>query len=107
MKDDIKKMKNSTKTLTPADKTSNMYRISKEQYNHLKDNAITSKYKKVNNKIKVKVDESGMKFAKKADVLSRMEKNGSNNCFVTLKDHKANFENHPTTRLINPAKNKI
>ena len=26
---------------------------------------------------------------------------------MTLKDHKANFLNHPTTRLINPAKNEI
>ena len=26
---------------------------------------------------------------------------------MTQKDHKANFLNHPTTRLINPAKNEI
>ena len=29
------------------------------------------------------------------------------NCFITLKDHKVNFINHPTTILINPAKNGI
>ena len=28
-------------------------------------------------------------------------------CFVTLKDHKDNFQNNPTTRLINPAKNEL
>ena len=28
-------------------------------------------------------------------------------CFITLKDHKPNFENNATTRLINPAKNEI
>ena len=29
------------------------------------------------------------------------------NSFVTLKDHKENFTNHPTTRLIDPSKNEI
>ena len=36
-----------------------------------------------------------------------MEKNGTGNCFITLKDHKENFANKPTVRLINPAKNEI
>ena len=36
-----------------------------------------------------------------------MDINSENNCFVTLKDHKENFQNHPTTRLINPAKNEL
>ena len=29
------------------------------------------------------------------------------NSFITLKDHKKNFTNHPSTRLINPSKNGI
>ena len=33
--------------------------------------------------------------------------NVENNCFITLKDHKENFLNNPTTRLINPAKNEL
>ena len=33
--------------------------------------------------------------------------NGTANCFVTLKDHKENFLNHLTRRLINPVKNEI
>ena len=33
--------------------------------------------------------------------------NGKNNCFITLKDHKANFLNNPKTRLLNPAKNEL
>ena len=36
-----------------------------------------------------------------------MDQNGTNNCFITLKDHKENFQNNPTTRLINPAKNEV
>ena len=55
MKEDIKVMNELTTTLTPADKTSIMYKVSKEQYNHLKHNAVTSKYKKVNVKAKEKM----------------------------------------------------
>ena len=33
--------------------------------------------------------------------------NGENNSFKTLNDHKENFINNPTVRLINPAKNKF
>ena len=36
-----------------------------------------------------------------------MEIDGENNSFITLKDHKENFNNNPTVRLINPAKNKL
>ena len=45
--------------------------------------------------------------AKEANILDKVEVNGTANCCITLKDHKANFLNHPTTRLINPAKNEI
>ena len=33
--------------------------------------------------------------------------NGTCNSFVTLKDHKVIFMNHPTTRLINRSKNEV
>ena len=33
--------------------------------------------------------------------------NDTGNSFVTLKDHKENFMNHPTTRFINRSKNEI
>ena len=107
MKQDITNIRKSNKTLTPADKTSNMYRLTKELYNKVKDSAITSTYKKANINIKKKVDKHGIKFAKEAGIIDRIQENGTNNCFVTLKDHKENFENNPKTRLINPAKNEI
>ena len=92
--------------MTPADKTTNYYRLTKEEYNKLKTNAITSTYKKGNIKMKTNIDKNGAKFAKKAGVLERMQINGKSSCFVTLKDHKENFDENPKTRLINPAKNE-
>ena len=107
MKADVREIKSSEKTLTPADKTSNMYRLSKVEYKRLRTNAVTSKYKKASEKIKEKVDKCGLKYAKNAGVGDRIEVNGTSNCFITMKDHKDNFDNNPTTRLINPAKNEV
>ena len=39
------------KTLTPADKTSNMYKLTKDEYNHFLDNAVTATYKKATKRI--------------------------------------------------------
>ena len=53
------------------------------------------------------INKEGIKYVKRADIFDRIEINGTSNCFTTLKDHKENFVIHPTTRLINPAKNEI
>ena len=92
---------------TPADKTSNLYRTSKEEYCRLRHNAITSTYKKANKNLAGKINKLGKKFAKSKGVLEKMDANGTGNCFITLKDHKENFANNPQTRLLNPAKNEI
>ena len=39
--------------------------------------------------------------------LHQLDINEESNCFFILKDHKENFQNNPTVRLINPAKNDI
>ena len=107
LKEDARKIRNSDKTLIPADKTSNMYRLTKDEYNNLKTSAITSTYKKASEKIKERIEQSGKKFADDKGVLEKIGRNGDTECFITLKDHKPNFENHPKTRLINPSKNEI
>ena len=104
---DLKTIKSSNKTLMPADETSNMYKLTKDEYNHLLDNAVTATYKKATKGIEDIINKEGIKYAKRADIFDRIEINGTSNCFTTLKDHKENFVNHPTTRLINPAKNEI
>ena len=53
------------------------------------------------------ISKEGIKCSKRADIFDRIKVNGTNNCFITLKGHKENFVNHPTTRSINPAKNEI
>ena len=71
------------------------------------NNAITSKYKKTSNNIKKQINIDGKKILRNREVLNRLEINGENNSFITLKDHKENLDNNPTVRLINPAKNEL
>ena len=70
-------------------------------------NATTTSYKKANKNIGTKINKEDIKFTKQANILDKIKINGTGNSFITLKDHKENFTNHPTTRLINPSKNEI
>ena len=49
----------------------------------------------------------GKKTMENKTALKRIFINGKNNCFITLKDHKANFLNNPTIHLLNQAKTEL
>ena len=59
LKEDIKLMKDSHKTMTFAEKTSNMYRLTKEQYDKSIMSSTTSTYKKAIAKLKNKLTRPG------------------------------------------------
>ena len=107
LKEDIKSTKKSKKVYVSADKTSNIYKTPKDQYENLLTNAVTSCYKKAKPKLADEINNLGIKFAKNKGVHDKMTKNGKGESFITLKDHKDDFNNAPKTRLINPAKNEI
>ena len=104
---DIKSLRNSNKTVTFAGKTTNLYLLTKEEHDKLLQNAVTPKYKKVARKMKEKINKEGNRILNDKDVMKRLHINGDSNCLITMKDHKENFENKPSVRLINPAKNQI
>ena len=104
---DIKTINNLNTTLTFADKTANMYKLSNEEYNKLLKNAVTSTYKKVNDNIDRKINSDGKLIVKDKVIFNRMLTNEKSEAFITLKDHKPNFQNNPKVRLINPAKDEV
>ena len=65
LKNNIKTVNKSKKTLTFANKTSNMYRLNKEEHEELLTNALTSNLKKTNNSIKKKINMGGKQNFKK------------------------------------------
>ena len=70
-------------------------------------NSITSTDKKANNNIKKQINMAGKILMRDKEIIKRMETNKTGNSFITIKYHKENFDNHPTVRLINPAKNEL
>ena len=71
------------------------------------NDSITATYMKASNSIKKKINDALRQVLRKNKVLKRMQTNDENNCFISLKGCKGNFQNSPTVRLINPAKNEF
>ena len=100
-------IKNSDKLLIPADKTTNFYNMDTCTYNDLLQKNITKTYKKVTPSTTNPIELEAQSIAKKLDLDDRINITAKREAFVTLKDHKPNFVNNPTCRLINPAKSEI
>ena len=91
----------------PADKTTNLYKVEKEDYERLLRNNITQKYKKVECSVMSAINSEAKAIVTKLNLEDRIEQMANKAAFVTLKDHKENFTSAPQCRLINPAKSEI
>ena len=107
LKDDIASVKSDNRLFVKANKTTNFYKLETPEYNKLLEANITKTYKKANQTQLSKLDEEARVIAKKLNIDDRVESMAMRNAFITLKDHKDNFENKPTCRLINPSKPEI
>ena len=107
LKGDKNTIHNTDTTLTFADKTTSLYILKQEQHQKMLNDSIITTYKKAGDNIHNKINTYGKKLMKDKDTLNLMLKNSKNECFITLKDHKANFKSNPKIRLINSAKNEI
>ena len=64
-------------------------------------------YKKASDQLVGRLDAQSARIAERLNLDGRMEKLAKKEAFITLKDHKATFSDHPTRRLINPTKSEI
>ena len=104
---DLKKVKTSPNVFVFADETKNVYETTPENYNKIVKDNVTKTYKLTDNDV---IEEINFELSQITDNLSvsdRIETLASKEAFVTLKDHKENFETNPKYRLINPAKSEL
>ena len=101
---DIKRINEDLLLFIPADKTNNLYNLSKDNYNKLLTENIT---KKTNTAAINNINKEGKCIAERLHLDERVEKFNQREAFVTLKDHKENFQNNPKCRLCNPAISEI
>ena len=107
MNNDIKSVKNSKKAFIPADKTRNMYEMDKSQHDKLLQENITKTYQKSDRTKYNEINTEAKTIATKLKILDRATQLAKKQAFITLKDHKENFENAPKCRLINAAKSDL
>lgn len=104
---DVACIKLSQSAFVHADKTRNLYELRKDQYEKLLTENITRHHKPADegafDEIKTEVRE----IANKHRVTDRMDAMAKREAFLTLKDHKENFEAKLLCRLINPAKTEM
>ena len=104
---DVKKIKDDPKVIVAADKTANFYRIEPSEYKHLLMNNITKDYKRAHHSTVKATKRAEVKIAYDLELEGRMEVMAEKQAFITMKDHKPNFANRPTCRLINPCKSEL
>ena len=107
LKQDLENIQSSKNILAFADKSTNLYELSKESYEKLLHDNIMQTYKKAPVNIKRKIDQESKKFAKTLSLDDKMECYSDNPASITSKDHKQNFGNNTKCRLINSSKSEV
>lgn len=107
LKEDIKTIKRSERLTIAADKTNNFYKMSAAEYNNLLEKNVCNTYKKADDIAIKSINNEAKTIASKLELDDRIETMAQRPAFITLKDHKPNFSNNPSCRLINPAKSEI
>ena len=104
---DIRKIRESTSLLMFADKTSNIYEMTLEEYNKLLKENITKTYKDAPSKLQASINFEAKHIASKLPLSDRIEHLAKTPVYITLKGHKENFHTSTPCRLINPCKSEI
>ena len=104
---DVEVIKQEQKVIVWADKTTNFYKMKKEDYDELLMKDINKDYKKASSEVEDKINKDAKKVAKKLEVADRVFKMEKKEAVVTIKDHKPNYRNNTKTRLINPTKSYL
>ena len=92
---DVKEISTSKNVLVSADKSTNLYSMSREGYKKLLNENITKNYKKSCDEIKHTINLEGKGITSKLELDDRMETYAEREAFITLKDHKDNFKSKP------------
>lgn len=107
LSNDLSMINNSSQVFAFADKTRNMYEMAKESYTKLLSDNITKTYKKTSDNAYLATNREAKTIATKLGIADRSYCMAKKPSFITLKDHKENFESSPKCRLINPAKSEL
>ena len=107
LKSDITKIKSSANMFIFAGKSNNIYEMKPQDHEKLIMENITKTYQKASDKLEKAINMEAKNIAKSYKLAERIDHLPRSETFRTLKDHKDNFYNKPSRRLINPAKSEV
>ena len=107
LEEDIKTLTNTEDIIVKADKTKNLYSVSKPQYEKLLRDNVTATYKQAPDNTYTEINNEAKQLAEKLNTSDRVDIMAQSDAFITLKDHKDRFKNDLPCRLINPAKSEL
>ena len=107
LQNDVKRINNSKNVIVAADKTSNFYEMSKDDYIKMLAENVTANYKKADKDVVENINKEARKVTKDLEISNRVCELPLKEAFITLKDHKDNFRSAPKCRLINPTKSNV
>ena len=98
---------NSRNIYVVADKTNNVYRMLTSEHNKLLKGNVTKTYLTSPEKLQNTINLEAKSIETKLKLSDRIKKLTDAPAYITLKDHKENFQSKSSCRLINPPKNEI
>ena len=107
LSEDKRRIDNMNNILVPADKTNNYYSITPTDYSKLMKDSVTTTCRKSNQLAERNINVAAKKTTDILQLSNRIQTLAPKTACITLKDHKPNFANNPTCRLINPSKSEI
>ena len=105
LKNDINEIKTCNKILVSADKSRNLCKLEKDQYEKVTKEKIAKTFKNSTNKTIGKINNTAKQITEKllkADRVPMLEET-----YITIKYHKSEFPNKIPCRSINPAKSSF
>ena len=105
--EDINNIRSSENLLIFADKTTNLYEMTLEQYQTILTNNVTKTYQKTERSIQLNIDRKAQTISKTLQLEKRMKHYSERPAFISLKDYKENFKRNTKCRLINSHKGEM
>ena len=107
LRNDIRQIRRSNNLFISADKSRNIYKVSKASYERMMHENVTKTYKKCNTNKSNSINFKAKQIARKLKIDGRVQKLDENEAYVTIKHHKEGFPDEISCRLINPSEADI
>ena len=107
LRKDIRQIRRSNNLFISADKSRNVYKVSKASYERMMRENVTRTNKKCNTSKSNSINFKAKQISSKLKIDNRVQKLDENKVYVTIKNHKEEFPDKISCRLINPSKTDI